>query len=68
MRFFRDNYGWTMQGVLTFLTVGVIIGSVVSIMLINIFLVEGVETTVTGTIQLHQLKYNKFWDYQRYIS
>lgn len=27
----------------------------------NIAFVEGVETTVTGSIQLHQLKYSRFW-------
>ena len=29
---------------------------------VNIALSEGVETTITGTIQLHQLKYDKVWN------
>ena len=38
-----------------FIPLGLVIGS-------NIAWVEGVETTVTGTVQLHMLKYNKFWN------
>ena len=60
MGILRDGYG-DIRGCWIFLLgTGIIISVVLGIYAVtNILLCEGVETTVTGTIQLHQMKYNK---------
>jgi hypothetical protein len=61
VRVFRDKYGdptlftWFIIASMV-LTVSIFL----PIIAINIAWCEGVETTVTGTVQLHMLKYNKF--------
>jgi len=65
MKYIHDEYGLTtfglcliilaFAGLMFLIALGCVAG-------INIAWIEGVETTVTGTIQLHQLKYSKFWN------
>ena len=65
MGIFRDGYGWTGWGMLL---MGILVCSLLAVSvfglvaLINISYEEGVEKTITGTIQLHQLCYDKFWN------
>ncbi|MHC4748450.1 MAG: hypothetical protein ACYTFW_01115 [Planctomycetota bacterium] len=45
--------------------IGIIAIAVYSLVAIpNIVFLEGVETTVTGTVQLHRLRYDRLFDYE----
>ena len=63
---FTDRYGdftdlgWLIAIISIFLIAsGVIMGTIAGL---NIAYSEGIQTTVTGSIQLHQLKYSRFWN------